>query len=388
MKCYTVRMFSGKKTLVRATLTVIGTIVGAGIFGVPAMMEKAGALVGTIVFWIVAAVILAAHLLFVELIARDPARRRFPGYVGRVFGPWGTRISAVTHTLQLTGANFAYVVLGGLFLSQIASALGVGIGEIVWQILFWIAGVLIVLSALRVVAKIETALTWLLIAVMLLLVAFAVPQADALRFVPRHWAFALAPLGTFIFALFGMMVIPEVHEIAGRRIERTRCAVAVGTIAACLLTWLFGFFIFSAVPPGLASDLGAMARIISPPFLRFILPLVGLLAVITSFITSAFDLQAMIRIDLEQRAWVGRLATFGVPLVLLFAATRDFLATIDVVGALFAAANGVIIAAAASAAMQKGRKRPMFLWRSAVPAAVASVFLVVIIQRIVAFALH
>jgi amino acid permease len=52
-------MFKGNRTLVRATLTMIGTIIGAGIFGVPAMFEKTGVLVGTVTFWFIAAIVLA-----------------------------------------------------------------------------------------------------------------------------------------------------------------------------------------------------------------------------------------------------------------------------------------------------------------------------------------
>ena len=382
------RMLKGKKTLVRATLTMIGTIVGAGIFGIPAMFEKTGVFVGSVVFWIVTAVILATHLLFVELVVRDPERRRFPGYVGKILGPWTKRFSAVVYLLGSSGANFAYVVLGGLFLSQIASAFGIGIGDVVWQILFWAGGALIVLAALRVVAKIESVLTWLLIAVMLLLIAFAIPQANPLRFVPQHWDLAFVPLGTFIFALFGMMAVPEVHEIAGRRADRTRWAVAIGTIASGILTWLFGVFVFAAVSPGFASDFGAMAHIISMPLLRFILPLIGLLAVITSFITSAFDLQAMIRLDLGQRAWVGRLVTFGIPLVLLFLTARDFLQTIDIVGALFTACDGVIVCIAAAVVMRRDRRRPSVWWTVVTPATAVAAFLVAMVQRLLAFALH
>jgi amino acid permease len=383
-------MFKGRKTLVRATLTMIGTIIGAGIFGVPAMFERTGFLVGSVVFWAIALAVLAAHLLFVELIERDPERRRFPGYVGKALGSWAKALGAVMYALELTGANFAYVVLGGLFLLQLVAPFGLAVSTLVWQVLFWIAGVLIVLSALRVVAKIESFLTWLLIAVMVAVIAFAASTADPTRFAPQQWSAAFAPFGIFVFALFGIMAIPEIHEIVNRRKDRTRIAVAVGTLVSALLTWLFGVAVFAGMPiaaSSQASDPTVLALILPFTF-RWLLPLVGLLAVITSFIVTAFDLQAMLRLDLKQSVLFARIFAFGAPLLLLFLATRDFLNIVDVVGALFTAANGVLACVAAAVVMRHGRVRSSVWWRIVAPAAASAVFIIAIVQRLIAFTLN
>lgn len=388
-------MFKGKKTLVRATLTVIGTIIGAGIFGVPAMMERVGAWPGSLAFAVVAGVVMVAHLLFVEVVVRDPVRRRFPGYLGEIFGPWARTLGAITHVLQISGANFAYVVLGGMFFADIATAFGVDIGVLPWQILFWALGAVTVVSMLRLVARVEAVLTWLLIALLLFLIGSAIPQADLTRVAATSWGDILAPYGVFLFAMFGLTVIPDVYEIAGRRTQRTRIAVAVGTAVAALLTWAFGFFLFLATPAGLSGDFGAMAHVIGMPVLRLALPLIGFLAVITSFITNAFDMQTMIRLDFRQKPFVGKAVTLAIPFALLFIAPRDFLGTIDIVGALFTATNGLLAVLAAAAVLRR-RPRPRtdadrsvsVVWRVMVPAIAAAAFVFAILQRLAAIALQ
>ncbi|MBU1348821.1 hypothetical protein KJ781_02015 [Patescibacteria group bacterium] len=387
-------MFKGKKTLVRATLTLIGTIIGAGIFGVPAMMERVGVIPGSVLFAAISVVVLATHLLLLDVVARDPVRRRFPGYLGEIFGPWAKRLGTVTHILQISGANFAYIVLGGIFIAELASVCGIDIGVLTWQIVFWGVGVVTVVSMLRVVSRIESLLTWLLVALLVFLIGSAVPQADIGRIATSSWGSFFAPFGVFLFAMFGMTVIPEVYEIAGRRIARSRLAVIIGTLVAAVVTWSFGVFIHLATPPGMAGDLGALAHVINMPALRLAVPLIGFLAVITSFITNAFDLQAMIRLDLRQRPIVSKIITLGIPFVLLFIVQRDFLAAIDVVGALFAASNGLLVVVAASAVLRR-RTRPRteadtaspFWWRVIVPTVAGGVFVLAILQRVASIAL-
>ena len=100
------------------------------------MMDRIGIIGGSIIFWIIATLILATHLMFVEVIAAVDGRRRLPGYVGAVLGKGAGRFAVIANTLQLVGANIAYIILGGVFLKTLADKSGIVIGLTTWQLLF------------------------------------------------------------------------------------------------------------------------------------------------------------------------------------------------------------------------------------------------------------
>jgi amino acid permease len=377
-------MFAGRKTFIRATLVMVGTIIGAGIFGVPAMLGRAGILAGSIIFWCIAGLVLATHLLFVEIIARIKERKRLPGYLEHVFGAWAKWPSAVAHTAQIAGGSFLYIILGGEFLRLLAFGFGFDGGSLGFQLFFWFLSSCIVASALRFMAKIEAYLTWALVGLLILMLALAVPQADFSRFAWQNWGSSFGALGVFLFSLVGLSVIPEVFEIAQRKITTTRWAVILGSLASALVTWLFGIFIYAAIRNGSSADFTVMANIF-PAFLWLILPVVGFLAVITSFITGAFDLKVMYLVDLKQSKLMSWGAALGLPLALLFILPRNFLSGVETMGALVSASSALLVVIAAFLVMRRDKKRVSIWWRCAAPALAAALFSFIFLQRIILF---
>ncbi len=380
-----------RKTFIRATLVMTGTIIGAGIFGVPSVIAEAGVLLGSILFWITWGVVLTTHLLFLELIVllekklkkkkSNSKRHRLPGYTAAALGPWAKYVTAATQSLQLIGASFAYLILGGEFFGILLARANITLPPISLQILFWAIGAVSILLALRVMAKVQSFITWALLVVLVILIASAAWVTDLTHVTGMNWDAAFTPIGVFLFSLFGMTIIPEVFEVTGRRIDRTRRAVVAGSFLAALLTWLFGIFIAMAVPVGVAVDRVAMVNLL-PSSLWWTLPALGLFAVLTSFIASAFDLRMMYRIELDQPRIVARFVALGIPLLLLFIAPRNFLEALDVVGTFFSGGNALVVVLAAFVFMRSNKVERPFIWKSVMPFVAAGFFVVVMASRL------
>lgn len=375
-------------SFIPAFLALIGTIIGAGVFGIPAVLQRTGFVIGSVIFLLIALLIWATHLLFLEIISRDRIRRRLPGYVGQVWGARAERFAAVTHSLQLMGANVAYLILGGEFLALIAHRFGIYDQRLFWQLVCWLGGVIVVSAGLRLMATIEVCMTWMLLAVMVIMIILAFPQGTSeSTLTVQAWTSAWGTLGVFLFALFGVTVIPEVYEIAGKSVRRARIAVTLGSLGAAVLIWLFGVTVYLAAQNVDLSTPSTLA-VLFPSAIWWILPLFGFLAVATSFITSAFDLQAMYVYDLKFRRTLSLLLTLGVPLAILFFVSRDFLNVINTSGALFGATNGFLVVTTAAVVMAGAARKQAVWWRILVPGCAALLFVLTFIQRIFVFGVH
>ncbi len=369
-------MIHRSSPFLRATLTLIGTIIGAGVCALPIAMDRVGILTGSVVYWLLVFAVLAAHLLYVEVILAKPSlsKKRMPGQAGEVLGPWAQRITFITQPLHIIGACLIYLILGGEFLSVIGEALGVNLSLLSWQLLFWIGSSVVVMYGLKVIVKVETVLTWLLILTLLALSIVYGIDGDGARFLQADWSSAFLVVGAFLFSTFGIMVIPEIVDVCERKADRTRLVVSLATLVSAFFMWVFAVFTASAIP-GIrtASELAHAL----PAGLFWLLPLVGFLAVATSFLTQVQDLRATFERDAKMSKWVSFALAIGAPILLLLFLTRDFLSTVGFVGGVLSSVTAITVALMA---VKLKRAVPMAI-------VVAVVFLLALIHGIL-FSVH
>ncbi len=373
-------MKADPKAFSRATLLMLGTIIGAGTFALPAAMSQTGVAAGTVAFWIAALAILVIHLLYADIILANTsaASHRLPAQAGASLGPWGRRIAYLSHPAQIIGACLAYLILGGEFLNQLATQAGFGDGALWWQLAFWAGGAATVFVGLKFVARVEAALTWTLGVLLVIATALYVPHLQHTAIVTAHWTPALDNAGVFLFAIFGWAVIPEVASVMGRRQRETRLAVALGTLGAALLIWFFGAFAAAALGANAGPEqLGSLF----PPMLAWLLPALGFLAVATSFITLIQDLKAMLHLDAHLSKPVAWAIALGSPLFLLFVTARNFLDTVSFVGGVVTGFNAILIAIMAHRVLRKRRLSNIW-WRSIAPALSVLAFGAILIRRV------
>lgn len=358
-------------------LTLIGTIIGAGVFGVPAMIGAWGVLPATLAFALLTVIVLATHLLYAEAVLRYHPAARLSGFAEYWLGSFGGLTAGIAQSLQIFGINLAYLILGGEFMAVMAGAFGLEIPVVYWQVAFWVAGAATVLIGLGWMSKIEAFLTWILVAVMLLIIGALAGRMDFSVIMSVPSGFTFEPYGIFLFSLFGLTVIPELEDIVSGRRDDMRLAIIRGTLVSAALTYAFGVSAWLASSGTLGRDPTAIIGIL-PYGLALVVPLFGFLAVATSYFTAAFDLNSMFLLDFHFPKPFAWLVSLGVPLALLFLTARDFLATIGLVGSIFGAATAVLAALMGRAALRREKKvrawSRAWWWREIVPVAVAAFF--------------
>lgn len=363
----------------RATLFLVGTIIGAGIFAVPAMIGAWGVILGSFGFALVTAVVIGAHMLYAEAMSGNPGTSHFAGQAAFWLGPKMKVPAACIQVLFIVGSNFAYILLGGGFLDALARMVGISIPLLMWQIIFWVAGLVILFTNFSELTKIQAFLSWALICALILIIfAFVPHMSGQLIFDIPSWK-TFQPFGVFLFALLGLTAVPEANDIVERRPDDLRKAVWRSTSIAALLTLGYGLTAWMASGGSLSSS-PADAALFLPPYLGWIIPVFGLLAVITSFVPSSLDVKNMLSKDLKRTPAFAWFVAVIVPFILLFATTRNLMATIGFVGAVFGAAFAALAAIIGKKAIEKrgltgGYKTPWWYRDIVAPAVVVLLIL-------------
>ena len=79
-----------------ATAVLIGTIVGAGMFGIPYVVAQSGFLIGVIFLLLLTGVSLLIHLIYGEIVCRTKKKHRLVGYAEHYLGKCRKKIITIS----------------------------------------------------------------------------------------------------------------------------------------------------------------------------------------------------------------------------------------------------------------------------------------------------
>lgn len=345
-------MNSRARSILMAALAMVGTIIGAGIFALPAAFAAVGFWQGSLLFWILALATIVTHILFAGLLLNEHRRMRLTGLVERKLDPFFHVVAQITYPLQIVGSIFAYLILGGEFLSVLTQAIGINAPVGLWQIVFWILGGGTVLFGLKTVARVNSLATGAKMAALLLAVVVVWPFVDVGYMRLSGWTDWFLPFGIFLYALSGLSAVGETIEITRRNKHDALWAVGIGTGVSAVLSWLFGVGIFLAAH---GYPLRTVSDVISvlPSGWALLIPILGLLSVMTAYLNMAEDLKETLDLDFKLTAKQAVAIALGLPVLMLLAFSRDFLGTIGFIGSVFVGMNGLMICAMAFKSFEK-----------------------------------
>ncbi len=342
------------RSLLRAFLAMVGTIIGAGVFGLPAAFVRLGFIPASLLFGFLALVVTATHLILTEQLLATRERQRLAGLARRGLGEFAYRITSITYPLGIIAANYAYLILGGEFLQVLSRGLGLALPVAFWQVAFWIAIAFTISLGLKAMTAVDAWLVPLKMIVLVVAVLLATPLIDFQQAATATWSNWHLPFGVFLFTLSGISAVGEAVELAGRRRRTALLAVTGGTLVSAFLSWLFGATIFLAAGGYPVRDAADIASVF-PSALWWVVPLLGFLAVATAYVTTAHDLRATFQFDQKWKPWFAKGVAMFSPLVLLAFLSRDFLSAIGFIGAIFIGINSLVIAALGYKAMFQHR---------------------------------
>lgn len=354
--------FSRHKFWVAVT-TLVGTIVGAGILGIPYVVAKAGFLVGFILMLVLGIAFIFLNLFAGEIVLRTKEQHQLTGYAEKYLGRNGKHIMTFTMLFAIYGALTAYLIGEGETLHAIFQ-----FGEpLYYSLLFFILGVFIVWRGMKSTGKAELILISLLFLVVIFIALFSYQDLDFHNLTFFDFGKFFFPYGIILFAMMGSPAIPEMQEVLGKDKQLLKKAIIVGTSIPIVLYIVFTLVIMGLVGVEQFEVLAPNERIATVALSLYTHPLLGIfanllaiLSMFTSFLTLGTALAQVYEYDYAISRFISMLLTFAIPLIIVIFNLTTFIAVLGITGSIAGGLDGILITLMYWKAKLLGERKPEY----------------------------
>ncbi|MDD5589681.1 MAG: aromatic amino acid transport family protein [Candidatus Portnoybacteria bacterium] len=325
-----------------ALSTLVGMIVGVGIFGIPYCFAQAGIMTGFFYLGVLGAMALLIHLFYGEIVLRTEGDHRLVGFAEKYLGRAGKRITGAVIIFEFYGAMLAYLIVAGQFLNLLLGRFFGG-GDFSWTIVFFILGAAAIFFGLKTIGVIEFLMTFLLIIVAGIFIYQGGIRTDLIDFTTVNWANFFLPYGVILFALTGGAAVPEMRHMLKGQEKKLKTAIIIGTLIPVLIYAVFALSVVGVsggqttknAIEGMIPFLGEKIVIIGAVF--------GFLAVITSFLVVGLNLRQIFHCDYKIKKKLAWFLACFVPLAGFIFGLNNFIAVIGFIGAIAGGLEGILL---------------------------------------------
>jgi len=322
---------------------LLGTIVGAGIFGIPYVIARSGIIPGFFYLLILGGAVLLIHLFFGEIVLRTKEKYRLVGYAQKYLGNWGRILITISTILGLTGALLAYIILSGDFLKIIFSFLN--LPSFYFSLMFWAILSYFIFRGIKLIAPAELFMNIAFFFIIFLIFCFALPKLNLQNFTLINFEHIFLPYGVILFSLVGWMAVPIISETFENFEARKNLKKVI--ISAILVVFIL-YFLFAL------AAIGISGKNTTPEVFQGLLPylgqkivilgaLFGIIAIATSFLVLGNYLKNTLFYDYKVPRSLAASFACGLPLILFLVGFRGFIETIGFVGTIIGVIEGVVI---------------------------------------------
>lgn len=345
----------GRWDWLRAYGFFTGGVIGVGVFSLPFVLMRTGLLVFTGYLLFVGALAWWVHTRYLSVVAREPGRHRLPGYVRRRLGGRWHLIVSAAHLLGLFGALVAYIIAGGTFLRLLVGATDLPVSLAMF--FYILPGAVVLLLGLRTLPAAELIILGFFLLILLFLPLASLSHLDVARLpLGGDPSLAFLPYGILLFSYWGLSLVPETYELAGRRRRATRAVLAVGLLTAAVAYGVFGVLVASLTGAGTTEDALTGLRLALGSGAVLLVLAFGLLTTGSSYLALGLTLQRTLQLDFRVPRVVAWGLTVVAPYLLVIAGVRHLLPVLALTGAVFLGIEGIAVVAM-SWPVHRGRVR-------------------------------
>ena len=330
------------KNYLLAVTTLMGAIIGVGVFAIPFAINKSG-VISLFVYMIgLAAIQYFLHLLFAEVVLSTKDKHRLPGFVGKYFNKRSKIIAFIIEIVGSYGSILAYIIVGGLFLHQLLSPYWGGSVFIYSSCLFILVSS-VTFFDIKLIAGTELVLTTLLVFAIGLIVWRGFGHIQLSNYHLVGWKDIFLPYGPIFFAVGGTTAIPEVCRLLAYEKDKIKSAIAWGTFISAGLMLFFVLAVLGIAGAKTSPDtLLGLSEVLHDGVVVLAL-IFGLLAITTSYILTAQATEEIYQWDFKLNNKLAWLLACFVPYFLFSLGWVNLTKVISFTGAVTGGLSGLIL---------------------------------------------
>ncbi|MFA5406650.1 MAG: aromatic amino acid transport family protein [Candidatus Nanoarchaeia archaeon] len=315
-----------------AIATIIGTVIGAGVLGLPYAISVSGFIPGVILTLLIGFAMTMLLLYLGEVVLRCKEVYQLPGLVRKYLSKNSYRLTMVLFVLSIYGALISYTI-------GVSSSL---VGNQTFYMFLFIGLMSIpILKGVHLMDKVQLIMISGLI-IMIVIIGLSITPLisldNLLMINPTQFFY---PFGVIFFALTGYSVMPELEQILLKEKKSFLPAVLIAMIACTII-----YLLFSAVFIGAFN--GSIQQVATQSLsgsLGLLGTAIAVFGMTTSFMGLGVALSDMFKHDLgfsKVKSWG---LTCLVPLLIAVLFKPDFIQPIQISGSYAGTITGFIIIA-------------------------------------------
>lgn len=344
-----------QRTYFEAIAILVGTIIGAGVLGIPYVVARAGFVTGLVSLVFIGFMILMLNLYLGEITSRTKGRHQLVGYADRYLGHWGKKLMTLSVLVGTYGALIAYLIGVG---SSVNAMLG--IREVFATVGFFILASALVYLGLRTIGKWELGLGALVLLIILFIFFVSFSKFNVSNLTGFSLRNLFIPYGVIFFAFIGTAAIPEVRSILDHDRKRLKRAIIIGSVIPIVAYILFTIGVIAVTGLGTTeiATIG-LGRAIGG-YMVIVGNLFAIIAMSTSFLALGLAITWIYRYDYKIRKfWAWFLAVFP-PLAIALSGLTGFVQVIGISGAVAGGIDGLLIVMMHRRAKKFGEVKPAY----------------------------
>ncbi|MBI2514870.1 hypothetical protein HYV91_01620 [Candidatus Wolfebacteria bacterium] len=318
------------------------TIIGAGIFALPYVFDKAGLGAGLFYLTLFSWVFSLIHLMYADVVLRTRGDHRFAGYAEIYLGSAGKWISGLVTILGEIFILTIYLVLSLSFFNLLAPTQN----SLYLILLFWFLGSIPIFWGIKKIAVSEFLLVSIILIIIFLIFFYGWGNLSKASFEPvLNFSFLFLPYGAILFALNGRTAIPGLVDYFRKNnlgILKVKRAVILGTLVPAFFYFLFVLGILGISPEVSPDSITGTSKNLPPMLLSFV-GILGLLSLWSTYFIIGQDIKKSLGLDLRFNKIFAAMVPLFLPLFFYFSGFQNFLKLVELTGAVFLGLEGFLI---------------------------------------------
>ncbi|MDP3970761.1 MAG: aromatic amino acid transport family protein [bacterium] len=325
-----------------AVALLVGTAVGAGIFGLPYVVSQSGYFIG--IFYLISLGIVSAivNLAYGEVVLSTKGNHQLPAYVEKYLGKNWKILAMISLFLGFYGALSAYLLEVGHLLHAITIPY-IDTSPRLLSLIFFIFVSTALLLGLRAIANAEKIMFIALFILIILLVIVGFNSFNLSNLGTYNFNNAFLPYGVVLFAFAAASAVPDMKNVLENNRTALKKAILIGSFLPIIIYIIFvtltvgitGIETSESAIIGLGNILGNQALVLGSLF--------GIISMSTSFLILGLVLKEVFEYDLKQKPLISWLLVIIPPLAIVMLGLLSFIEILGVSGALVGGIDGLIL---------------------------------------------